>query len=221
MTPATTRDVRGARSSRLSPRTVASSPRPVFDFTAGPVLGGFGAEISLRAPFYAVAALGLVSAIHAVRALEETKPPAPGSDRGASSANGPSRESADASPPRGRLLDVLVGDARFASAAAAHATTFALRQGGRNLLLALIASDVFGYGPLQLGQLFGAMALTDLIGVGPASWLSDKVKDPRYRRPRRMLLSRTIRLRGISRSQPRRRRDSSPRRNTRRRRCPR
>ena len=42
--------------------------------SVGPVLGGFGAELSVRAPFYAVAGLGLLSAVHAFRALEETKP---------------------------------------------------------------------------------------------------------------------------------------------------
>ena len=134
--------------------------------SVGPVLGGFGAELSVRAPFYAVAGLGLLSAVHAFRALEETMP---------TQQKKTERDEA----PQGRLRDVLA-DAPFASAALAHATTFALRQGGRNLLLALVASQTFGYTPLQLGQLFGAMAMADLLGVGPASWLSDKIADKRY-----------------------------------------
>ena len=133
--------------------------------SVGPVLGGFGAELSVRAPFYAVAGLGLLSAVHAFRALEETKP-----------ATTPQKTE---QKETGRLRDVLA-DAPFASAALAHATTFALRQGGRNLLLALVASQTFGYTPLQLGQLFGAMAMADLAGVGPASWLADKIDDKRY-----------------------------------------
>ena len=91
----------------------------------------------------------------------------------------PEGSSSSDEAPQGRLRDVLA-DAPFASAALAHATTFALRQGGRNLLLALVASQTFGYTPLQLGQLFGAMAMADLAGVGPASWLSDKIADKRY-----------------------------------------
>ena len=70
----------------------------------------------MRAPFYAVAGLGLLSAVHAFRALEETKP-----------ATTPQKTE---QKETGRLRDVLA-DAPFASAALAHATTFALRQGGR------------------------------------------------------------------------------------------
>jgi len=133
--------------------------------SVGPVLGGFGAELSVRAPFYAVSGLGLLAAAHAFCSLEETKP-----------ATSPRK---DEQKEAGRLRDVLA-DVPFASAAFAHGTTFAVRQGGRNLPLALTASSTFGYSPFQLGQLFGAMALADLAGVAPASWLSDKIADKRY-----------------------------------------
>ena len=80
--------------------------------SVGPVLGGFGAELSVRAPFYAVAGLGLLSAAHAFRALEETKPQE-------------QKKTERDEAPQGRLRDVLA-DAPFASAAVAHATTVAL-----------------------------------------------------------------------------------------------
>ncbi|KAH8062028.1 transporter [Aureococcus anophagefferens] len=102
----------------------------------GPVLGGFAAEYSLRAPFVAVAALGVVSAAHACLALSETKP-------------------------------------ETTAEAAAWAG------GGRNLLLALVASSVFDYSPAELGKLFGAMALCDRAFVGPAAVLADRAKDAR------------------------------------------
>lgn len=103
--------------------------------SVGPVLGGFGAELSVRAPFYAVSGLGLLAAAHAFRSLEETKP-----------ATTPRK---DEQKEAGRLRDVLA-DVPFASAAFAHGTTFAVRQGGRNLLLALVASSTFGYSPVRL-----------------------------------------------------------------------
>lgn len=140
-------------------------PALLLGVSVGPVLGGFGAELSVRAPFYAVSGLGLLAAVHAFRSLEKTKP-----------ATTPQK---DDQKEAGRLRDVLA-DVPFASAAFAHGTTFAVRQGGRNLLLALVASSTFGYSPFQLGQLFGAMALADLAGVAPASWLSDKIADKRY-----------------------------------------
>ena len=129
----------------------------------GPVLGGFAAEYSLRAPFVAVAVLGVVSAAHAGLALSETKP----------------ETTAEAARAGETSTRDLLSDGRFAGAAVAHAATFALRQGGRNLLLALVASSVFDYSPAELGQLFGAMALCDLAFVGPAAALSDRAKDAR------------------------------------------
>lgn len=67
----------------------------------------------------------------------------------------------------------------FAAAGVAHASSFALRQGGRNLLLALVAVDTFGYSPKSLGLLFGGMALVDLAAVGPTSRRADAVSDAR------------------------------------------
>ena len=132
----------------------------------GPVLGGLLAErLSLQSPFYVVAGLGLVSAIHAAAALAETRPPE------ATNLSGKRRSATT-------TLDLL-SDRRFLAAGVAHASTFALRQGGRNLLLALVASQTFGYSPADLGKLFGAMALCDLAGVGPAAALSDRVADSR------------------------------------------
>ena len=65
-------------------------------------------------------------------------------------------------------------DARFFGAGVVHAANFALRQGGRNMLLALVAVEQFGYSSGELGLLFGAMATADLLAVGAASRAADR-----------------------------------------------
>ena len=65
-------------------------------------------------------------------------------------------------------------DARFVGAGVVHAANFALRQGGRNMLLALVAVEQFGYSSGELGLLFGAMATADLLAVGAASRAADR-----------------------------------------------
>ena len=65
-------------------------------------------------------------------------------------------------------------DARFVGAGVMHAASFALRQGGRNMLLALVAVEQFGYSSGELGLLLGAMATADLLAVGAASRAADR-----------------------------------------------
>ncbi|KAJ8598460.1 hypothetical protein CTAYLR_006865 [Chrysophaeum taylorii] len=135
--------------------------------SVGPALGGLCAEaFGLRAPFVAVSVLAVASAATSAVLLGETRPVAE-----------PRRKGED-DPPRDGWLSIVL-DPRFASVGLAQFATFALRQGGRNLILALIASEVFEYSPADLGRLFGAMALVDLVAVAPAAALSDKVNDPR------------------------------------------
>ena len=155
----------------------------------GPALGGATAELlGLRAPFALIAALNGVAAVHAVTALRETRPSASAAradaaEAGADGAKHRATPTAVATAPAtapatsaggARGWSAALRDAQFVSAGVAHAANFALRQGGRNLLLALVAVEQFGYSSGELGLLFGAMAATDLVAVGAASRAADR-----------------------------------------------
>ncbi|KAL1518955.1 hypothetical protein AB1Y20_003225 [Prymnesium parvum] len=156
-TPATRARVLGANYSCL-----------LLGVSAGPVLGGLLADCtgSLRAPWVCVAVLNLIAAAHAALQLPRR-----------SGGGGAARQGRGAAPPAGSWKEII--STRFVVAGIAHASTFALRQGGRNLLLALVAVDIFNYSPRDLGFLFGAMALVDLAAVGSSSSRADAVKDRR------------------------------------------
>lgn len=155
----------------------------------GPVLGGATAELlGLRAPFALIAALNGIAAVHAVTALRETLLPsasaaAARADVADTEADGTTHQAATPQAAT-RVPTTSVGgtqgwsaalrDAQFVSAGIAHAANFALRQGGRNMLLALVAVEQFGYSSGELGLLFGAMATTDLVAVGAASRAADR-----------------------------------------------
>lgn len=154
-----------ADSSRRARFLGANHAALLMGVSLGPAVGGICAEyFGLRAPFVAVSALSLVSAATSAALLNEP-PRCERRDNG--------KEDAASS------WKSIVLDPRFASVGFAHFSTFALRQGGRNLILALLAAEA-GYSPLDLGKLFGAMAMVDLIAVGPAATLSDAVKDRRF-----------------------------------------
>ena len=150
----------------------------------GPVLGGATAELcGLRAPFALIAALNGVAAVHAVTALRETLPSTAAQTDAADTepivAANPATPKADVTAPPinadgGQGWSAALRDAQFVSAGIAHAANFALRQGGRNMLLALVAVEQFGYSSGELGLLFGAMATTDLVAVGAASRAADR-----------------------------------------------
>ncbi|KAJ1460590.1 major facilitator superfamily domain-containing protein [Pelagophyceae sp. CCMP2097] len=149
----------------------ANQAAMLFGVSLGPVVGGLAAEISLRAPFVAVAALAAVSAAHAHISLAESKPDVGEPETVAKETVAPEMATpAHAAPPH-----FFFGDRRLVAAGVAHASTFALRQGGRNLVLAILAANVFDYSPSHIGMLFGATALVDLAAVAPAAWLADRV----------------------------------------------
>lgn len=129
----------------------------------GPAIGGVVADLSdsLRAPFALVAALSAAAALHAFTLPETLKKRSTTALLSRAGSTGPWQS--------------ILQEPRFLAAGMAHATTFALRQGGRNVLLALAAATLFDYTPMQLGQLFGAMACMDLAAVAPAAWLADRV----------------------------------------------
>ena len=158
----------------------------LFGVSAGPMLGGLTAEIlGLRAPFVLIAALNGAAGLHAFTALRETMPTNPSTTGrqlsqppGAHAAATSPELSASASPSSG--WSAAMQDGRFVSAGVAHAANFAMRQGGRNMLLALVAIHQFGYSSGELGALFGAMAAVDLLAVGAASRAADRAQgDPR------------------------------------------
>lgn len=165
----------------------------------GPVLGGATAELmGLRAPFTLIAALNGAAALHAIAVLRETLPSAAaapadvaavqtcGAGEGPKSGSPPPSttvpppstadplQSTAGPTPIGSGWAAALCDARFVGAGVAHAANFALRQGGRNMLLALVAVEQFDYSSGQLGLLFGAMATADLLAVGAASRAADR-----------------------------------------------
>jgi DHA1 family multidrug resistance protein-like MFS transporter len=160
----------------------------------GPVIGGATAELmGVRAPFTLIAALNGVAAVHALVALRETLPSAIASTTRSdphaaadATAGATAKQPPPTAPPSttsgppgtstsgGLGWRAALRDPQFVGAGVAHMANFALRQGGRNMLLALVAVEVFGYSSAQLGMLFGAMATTDLMAVSAASRAADR-----------------------------------------------
>lgn len=130
----------------------------------GPAIGGLCAEMfGLSAPFLAVSALAIASAATSAALLREPM----------------TAVSLNREVKTFKSWSSMIFDRRFASVCFAQFSTFASRQGGRNLILALLAVD-HGYTPAEVGKLFGAMALVDLVAVGPSAALSDYIKDRRF-----------------------------------------
>ena len=137
----------------------------LFGVSAGPALGGLTADaFGLRAPFFIVGALSASSALASYLLLPSEEDTPTTKNQGSSFG--------------GAIWNVL-RDPRFLSVGACQFSTFALRQGGRNLVLALIATTSFGYDAKSLGILYAAMAVVDLLLLAPAATLSDMVPDRR------------------------------------------
>ena len=141
----------------------------LFGVSLGPALGGLCAELfGLRSPFLVVGALSAASGLASYVLLDET-------------ASAKEKKIEDEKTPLsfGPLVWSLIADPRFLSVGACQFSTFALRQGGRNLVLALVATSIFDYTPATLGGLYAAMALVDLLLLAPAATVSDYVSDRR------------------------------------------
>ena len=132
----------------------------------GPALGGLCARaFGNRPPFLLIAALSSAAALWtqlAVPAGTSTK----------------KKETSRAEIHR--VITSLLVDPRFVSVAACQFSTFALRQGGRNLVLAFIATSRFGYDPGSLGALYAGMSLADLVFLFPAATAADLAPDRRF-----------------------------------------
>eukprot|EP00634_Sargassococcus_sp_CCMP2135_P012184 CAMPEP_0198644210 /NCGR_PEP_ID=MMETSP1467-20131203/469_1 /TAXON_ID=1462469 /ORGANISM="unid. sp., Strain CCMP2135" /LENGTH=448 /DNA_ID=CAMNT_0044379657 /DNA_START=12 /DNA_END=1358 /DNA_ORIENTATION=+ len=140
----------------------------------GPYLGGLCAkEYGLREPFLLVGALSALAALSTLLLL----PSAPSTT---TEKKPTTTTSSSSSEDVGAVLRTIVTDLRFVGAGAAHFCVFSMRQGGRNLVVAYICADQFGYEPKDLGALYAAMSLADLFLLGPAATLSDFVPDRRF-----------------------------------------
>ena len=135
--------------------------------TIGPTLGGYvAATYGLRSPFLVIGFFSFLSAVSTLFfADKDQKKEKPSSKRAEESVF--------------LVVMSIIKDLRFLSVGACHFCAFALRQGGRNLLMALVATTTFGYDPKSLGALYGLMALIDLALLAPASTLSDLLADDR------------------------------------------
>jgi len=169
--------------------------------SSGPALGGIVAEAtgSLQAPFAIVGAGAAAAGLHAFARIPETL----GRDNASVVAVIPAEDTSKVEssqhkdhghppPPNpsklsgngdakidlgngGSIAKVLMRDGVFTSTLAANFSGFAMRQGGRNTLLALFVVDNFGYSVGDLGLCFAAMAAVDLAIVIPSAVASDMV----------------------------------------------
>ncbi|KAK9810950.1 hypothetical protein WJX73_000538 [Symbiochloris irregularis] len=67
----------------------------------------------------------------------------------------------------------LLGSRDFRAVALLNAVMFATQNGGRSVLLPLMAIDGFGFTTSLLGLLFAGMAVVSLIGIMPAAFVAD------------------------------------------------
>jgi MFS family permease len=127
----------------------------------GPGLGGVLAEaFGFRLPFFAVGVAALLTSVYGYLRLPETHAP-----------RRPRRLGGPIEPSGRRLL----GSRDFLAVSLLTAMVFLTRAGGRFTVFPLLAAAEFGYGARSIGALFTAMALINLIGLGPAATLTDRV----------------------------------------------
>jgi MFS family permease len=135
----------------------------------GPGLGGVLADaFGFRLPFFAVGGAALLTSVYSYLRLPETHAPR--------RAGGPVERSGDPShPSAGPAWRRLLGSRDFLAVSLLTAMVFLTRAGGRFTVFPLLAAAEFGYGARSIGALFTAMALINLIGLGPAATLTDRV----------------------------------------------
>ncbi len=147
--PATRARVMGANQAAL-----------LFGTSIGPAIGGALGELyGLRVPFFAVGVASLAAGAHGYLRLPETLH--------ASTQGEHSREE------RGSRRAPLASR-DFLAVCSVTASVFLTRAGGRMTLMPLLAAGAFGYSAGELGAVFTALALLNLIGVAPAAWLADR-----------------------------------------------
>jgi MFS family permease len=126
----------------------------------GPAIGGLLADaFGFRVPFFIVGLAALATAVYAYLRIPETRPPVAESTP---------------RPERGRPWRRLLGSRDFLAVSLVTASIFLTRAGGRMTLLPLLAAARFDYSAGALGLLFTGMALVNLLGLAPASLISDR-----------------------------------------------
>ena len=166
---------------------------------AGPALGGAiaGAEgMSIRSPFLAVAGLSSLAMTHSYFKVSETRPAATAVEDTVKPSKhwycdghpieNPSEVLegeavvkpvviADATTAQDAAMGRLVKSVDFWSVCGLNTALFFSGAGGRGTLLPILAYQSFGFTPDALGALFSAMAVTSLLGLGPAAAITDAV----------------------------------------------
>ena len=136
--------------------------------TVGPAFGGLAARcLGNRAPFLIIASLSSCAALWTQIVVPSDEPQC-------------SVTTTTSTPERTRIMRSLLADPRFLSVGACQFAIFALRQGGRNLILAYIATTTFQYQPPDLGDLYAAMSFADLLFLAPAATAADIAPDRRF-----------------------------------------
>ena len=81
----------------------------------------------------------------------------------------------DADTAQDAAMGRLVKSPDFWAVCGLNSALFFSGAGGRGTLLPILAYQTFGFTPESLGALFSAMAVTSLLGLGPASAITDAV----------------------------------------------
>jgi len=136
----------------------------------GPAIGGLLAEtFGFRTPFYVVGGAAAATAVYAYLRLPETLHLAVSSTTGQQVA-----QPATAGGGRRPWL-ALVARPDFLAVSFVTMAIFFTRTGARLTLMPLHAADRLDFSAGAIGLLFTGMALVNMFGLAPASWLADTV----------------------------------------------
>ncbi|MDH3539544.1 MAG: MFS transporter [Acidimicrobiia bacterium] len=124
--------------------------------TIGPVVGGLIAEqFGFRAPFFLVAALATLAAVHGWARLQETRP-------------------TSRVPARGQNWRPLIRSKPFVAVAFVSLAVFFTRGTIQFTLIPLQGANDYQLSSGQIGLILSGIAGTGLALLGPAAWLADR-----------------------------------------------
>lgn len=130
----------------------------------GPSIGGVIADAyGLAAPFTAVAALAVLTAIYAALRLPETRDAAAAAE-------------AAAEPDAAQTTALMFLRSRpFLLVGFSTMTIFMTRAGTRGTMMPLHASEALAWGPAEIGVVFTLTGLVTLTTLMPAAWAADRI----------------------------------------------